>query len=63
MSFEYWADPARPAWAGLLPGRPETYFLSKGEGEHAKLYTVDLSRRSTDPSCCRARRADGLASA
>jgi hypothetical protein len=26
----------------MLPGRPKTYFLSEGEGEHAKLYTVDL---------------------
>jgi quercetin 2,3-dioxygenase len=39
MSFEYLADPSRPAWAGLLPGKPEAYFLSKGEGEHAKLFT------------------------
>ena len=39
MSFEYLADPSRPAWAGVLPGKPEAYFLSKGEGEHAKLFT------------------------
>ena len=38
MSFEYLADPARPAWAGLLPGKPEAYFLNKGDGEHAKLF-------------------------
>jgi hypothetical protein len=42
MSFEYWADPARPAWAGCCPAGRRTYFLSEGEGEHAKLYTVDL---------------------
>ena len=29
MSFEYLADPSRPAWAGLLPGKPEAYFLAK----------------------------------
>ena len=43
MSFEYLADPARPAWAGLLPGKPEAYFLSKGDGEHAKLFTDTFS--------------------
>lgn len=52
MSFEYLADPARPAWAGLLPGKPEAYFLSKGEGEHAKLFadtfSVLLSGDETD---------------
>jgi quercetin 2,3-dioxygenase len=43
MSFAYLADPARPAWAGLLPGKPEAYFLSKGDGEHAKLFTDTFS--------------------
>jgi hypothetical protein len=38
MSFKYLADPSRPTWAGLLPGEPATYFLGKGEGEHAKLF-------------------------
>jgi quercetin 2,3-dioxygenase len=52
MSFEYLADPSRPAWAGLLPGKPEAYFLTKGEGEHAKLFadtfSVLLSGDETD---------------
>jgi quercetin 2,3-dioxygenase len=40
MSFEYLADPAAgPNWTGLLPGRPEAYFLGQGEGEHAMLFT------------------------
>jgi quercetin 2,3-dioxygenase len=40
MSFEYLTDPtAGPSWTGLLPGRPEAYFLKRGEGEHAKLFT------------------------
>ena len=43
MSFEYLADPARPAWPGLLPGKPEAYFHSKGDGEHAKLFTDTFS--------------------
>lgn len=43
MSFEYLADPDRPAWQGVLPGRPEPYFLSKGEGEHAKLFADTFS--------------------
>jgi hypothetical protein len=48
MSFETWSTrPDRPG-AGLLPGRPETYFLSKGEGEHAKLYTDTFSVLSGD---------------
>ena len=38
MSFEYLADPQRPAWSDQLPGRPEPYFLTKGGGEHAKLF-------------------------
>lgn len=39
MSFEYLKDPAQgPAWRDLLPGAPEAYFLSRGEGEHAKLF-------------------------
>jgi quercetin 2,3-dioxygenase len=33
MSFEYQADPSRAACVGLLAGKPEAYFLSKGEGE------------------------------
>ena len=32
MSFEYLADPQRPAWSDQLPGRPEPYFLAQGEG-------------------------------
>jgi quercetin 2,3-dioxygenase len=43
MSFEYLADPNKPAWSGLLPGRPEPFFLTKGEGEHAKLFTDTFS--------------------
>jgi len=40
MSFEYLADPAAgPNWTGMLPGRPEAYFLGQGEGEHAMLFT------------------------
>ena len=38
MSFEYLADPQRPAWSDQLPGRPEPFFLARGEGEHAKLF-------------------------
>ena len=39
MSFEYLADSSSgPAWKGLLPGRPEPYFLKRGEGEHAMLF-------------------------
>jgi quercetin 2,3-dioxygenase len=43
MSFEYLADPDRPAWTGLLPGRPEAYFLGRGEGEHAKVFADTFS--------------------
>lgn len=43
MSFQYLNDPARPAWTGLLPGRPAAYFLQQGEGEHAKLFTDTFS--------------------
>jgi quercetin 2,3-dioxygenase len=40
MSFEYLADPGQgPQWKGLLPGAPEAFFLRRGEGEHAKLFT------------------------
>jgi quercetin 2,3-dioxygenase len=40
MSLEYLADPSgEPQWKGLLPGRPEAYFLKRGEGEHAVLFT------------------------
>lgn len=39
MSFSFIADPSgRPAWSGVLPGKPEAYFLRHGEGEHAKLF-------------------------
>ena len=39
MSFEYLADASSgPAWKGLLPGRPEPYFLKRGAGEHAMLF-------------------------
>ena len=52
MSFEYLADPNRPAWSGVLPGRPEPFFLNRGEGEHAKLFadtfTVLLSGDETE---------------
>jgi quercetin 2,3-dioxygenase len=52
MTFEYLADASgTPAWAGTLPGRPTPYFLSEGEGEHAKLFgdhfTVLLSGDET----------------
>jgi quercetin 2,3-dioxygenase len=40
VSLEYLADPSgRPQWKGLLPGRPEAYFLKRGEGEHSVLFT------------------------
>jgi quercetin 2,3-dioxygenase len=53
MTFEYLKDPAQgPAWQGLLPGAPESFFLSRGEGEHAKLFgdlfTVLVSGDETD---------------
>jgi len=39
MTYEYLADAAgHPAWAGLLPAEPRPFFLSAGEGEHAKLF-------------------------
>ncbi|WP_028659593.1 quercetin 2,3-dioxygenase [Nocardioides insulae] len=39
MTFEYLADPSgRPAWDGVLPGKPEPFFLSAGEGEHSRLF-------------------------
>lgn len=40
MSFEYLIDPSgEPKWKGLLPGAPEPFFLTRGEGEHAMLFT------------------------
>jgi quercetin 2,3-dioxygenase len=53
MSFRYVADPSgRPAWAGLLPGAPQPFVLSKTEGEHARLFadtfTVLLSGDETE---------------
>ena len=53
MSFRYVADPSgRPAWAGLLPGAPRPFFLSRTEGEHARLFadtfTVLLSGDETE---------------
>jgi quercetin 2,3-dioxygenase len=66
MSFEYLADPAAgPNWTGLLPGRPEAYFLGQGEGEHAMLFTdlftVLLSGDETEGQfgCSRARHREG----
>ena len=52
MTFEYLIDPAHgPRWQGLLPGTPDAFFLSRGEGEHAKLFgdlfTVLLSGDET----------------
>jgi quercetin 2,3-dioxygenase len=39
MTSEYLADPSgRPAWADVLPAKPQPFFLSDGEGEHAKLF-------------------------
>jgi quercetin 2,3-dioxygenase len=39
MMFEYLIEPGQgPRWQGLLPGAPEAFFLSRGEGEHAKLF-------------------------
>jgi quercetin 2,3-dioxygenase len=39
MTFECLIDPANgPRWQGLLPGAPDAFFLSRGEGEHAKLF-------------------------
>jgi quercetin 2,3-dioxygenase len=53
VSFEYVADPvAGPAWRGVLPGKPEAFFLQRGEGEHAQLFgdlfTVLLSGAETE---------------
>jgi quercetin 2,3-dioxygenase len=53
MKFEYLIDPANgPRWQGLLPGSPDAFFLSRGEGEHAKLFgdlfTVLLSGDETE---------------
>ena len=53
MTFEYLIDPAQgPRWKGLLPGSPDAFFLSRGEGEHAKLFgdlfTVLLSGDETE---------------
>lgn len=53
MSFEYLIDPEHgPQWKDLLPGSPEPYFLSAGEGEHAQLFvdlfTVLVSGNETD---------------
>jgi quercetin 2,3-dioxygenase len=53
MTFEYLKDPASgPRWQGVLPGRPEAFFLKCGEGEHAKLFgdlfTVLLSGDETE---------------
>jgi quercetin 2,3-dioxygenase len=53
MTFEYLTDPGKgPRWAGLLPGTPEAFFLSRGEGEHAKLFddlfTVLVSGAETE---------------
>jgi quercetin 2,3-dioxygenase len=53
MSFEYLIDPEKgPQWKGLLPGRPEAFFLKRGEGEHAMLFgdlfTVLLSGDETE---------------
>lgn len=40
MSFEYLVDPENgPRWKGVLPGAPEAFFLTRGEGEHAMLFT------------------------
>ena len=40
MSFEYLTDPGHgPQWQGALPGRPDAFFLQRGEGEHAMLFT------------------------
>jgi quercetin 2,3-dioxygenase len=39
MTFEYLTDPIHgPQWQGMLPGRPEAFFLGRGDGEHAKLF-------------------------
>ncbi|MCG7323380.1 quercetin 2,3-dioxygenase [Arsenicicoccus bolidensis] len=44
MTFEYLADPSgRPAWEGVLPGRPHPFFLEAGQGEHAKLFVDTFS--------------------
>lgn len=52
MTAEYLARAdGRPAWEGVLPGRPYPYFLERGQGEHAKLFldtfTVLLSGDET----------------
>jgi quercetin 2,3-dioxygenase len=39
VSFQHLRDAdGRPAWSGVLPGRPEPYVLRRGEGEHANLF-------------------------
>ncbi|NIZ91773.1 quercetin 2,3-dioxygenase [Kineococcus rubinsiae] len=39
MSFSHLADPGgTPAWQGVLPGRPEPFFLEAGQGEHGLLF-------------------------
>ena len=53
MTFEYLQDPGHgPQWQGVLPGRPEAFFLKRGDGEHAKLFgdlfTVLLSGDETE---------------
>ncbi|MEZ0165244.1 hypothetical protein AB2L27_10790 [Kineococcus sp. LSe6-4] len=53
MTFQYLRDPdGRPAWSGNLPGRPDPFFPSRGEGEHANpcgdLFTLLLSGEETE---------------
>lgn len=53
MSWDYLIDAtAGPKWKGLLPGRPDAFFLKRGEGEHAllgiDLFTVLLSADETE---------------
>jgi quercetin 2,3-dioxygenase len=48
MSFAYLTDPGHgPQWQGVLPRRPEAFFLQRGEGEHAMLFTDLLSGDET----------------
>lgn len=39
MTFSHLIDTsAGPQWQGVLPGAPDAYFLTRGEGEHAMLF-------------------------
>jgi hypothetical protein len=54
MSFEYWADPARPAWAGCCPAGRRLTSSPREKASTRSCTQSTFSRRSTDPSRCRA---------